>query len=949
MTEQKIYEIFSGYDKNEDYISDYLKNYGPETKATVDERKLFFKENALIHPLETMALMDKYEKENIYAWSKEFYPKESILELYGKFIQRRSEVTIACLQFLLILFKHLPKQELEEMAYTMFSDENRREEKKGLSAKRMSQIYAAKIAQAYKNMPSICYWKDSYARIVLAILNARENDYNFPNSLERHMRHQKFTRRDKRKMTPESFGEYYVKILNAGADLGANYFADRVYSFNEDIFGWDIERCRQFFLACPSPRIVWFGYYYLSERNPEYTEELWYEEVKLLNHDENTLTWLKLHMYYRQLWLYAKEKDFSSIQKMVEAADSLKMFDIEKCNYMTRMVSRMAETINELVFHNQDVLAFLKKIEPINVYSYAYNEYISDYIHYIKENSGIEESAYNVLKKKLFEVSDPEVLLYLYMNTHMKMRIDIRDVIEHLWKKMKITDREKMQALFAPYKMTGVVTYVSKKDAIRNRIYIDPICPYTQWTFKNAEKVKAKEGKYEDITRDAYNKIMRNDFDWCKNNMDIAELIKEKDHCSFYISDYDASGYIYVCNMDKEDFSEDEKQREEFPNHVREWLQSIQNEKKLVQWPQDIRVFNIRYVKDREIKKQIALDILETVLALVSQPKELELFIKLIYNTYPTEGINELLYIQKQHFCNDKDEIIEEMIPKALELGHKIFAARDISPELKLAIYQNTCLKRVYRLENACRYFGEGVYSMKHLFPLRIKRGKGGKPILSPNYRDQVISSKYEFVYEDIEKIPIADKVSKNIYSFYLKGVDFKERKFFVEKVFVNPNDIDKWDNFIHNLFDFKRQLTEEHLAGIQNKLDELSIAYTDNEKIRQYSYELERIFAKYRYRKGDCVKVLKTLGRHNFYENDDEVIDAYVMSDEDKVMYRDVYQLFLKTNKDIGYPQLCYIYYRTFFRKVVSKEELWQELKRAGEDMEEVKRHCIKEGYLKA
>ena len=960
MMEQELFEKFQAYDTSQNYISRYYSDYLWERSVDESVRREFLQEYAKEHPLEAMVIMDIYEKEHAYEWMKEFLWDKDMFDTCATIIQWKHDATVSVVQFLLLIMKYLEGQELEEFAYDVFSDEKRMEQKKHLTTQRMSQIYAKKLKLAFCALPGECYAKGFYIKIMPAIIKARNEAGDFADQLERYIQKEVYDSRDRNITGVENLYAYYEELLKVEAYNAVAIFLKRTWGHEEgdrwvkdaDIFGWDEAESKQRLFTCTHPKLLFFGYWYIKEDNPEYNEEMWYQDVKRLNNDENICRWMDLYMFYQRMEKCVLEDDFDALMEVAKEAQALQMFDLEKYAYMTKMMSRMSGVLNSLLLKDQDAVVFLALLNKINVYDYSYIDYTKTYTAYEKiDNLDTEEGRrkteeirvlYDRLKKKLFQIDDMEKLVYLYMNSHLRMRVDFRDVVEHIAGRVNDSNAL-LKGLFAGYPMHGNISYVSKKDNIQNRIFMDVSCPYTEWDFPNAEKEKILSGANAPETQAAYNKIPRSDEVWVRGNLHIAELLKRNDKCTFYLSGYD-SGYIYVSDITKEDFSRDEERRNKFPEYVREWLATIRKEGRMCEWNQRSPIYHMANVESRDGRDEVALEILDTILALKENEDELSLFLMAMYNQYPTENINEFRYIVSQRV---QEYDTSKIKARTIELGKRIFTDKSLSSSLKLRIYQNTCLRKIYLMEYACRNCGTEFFSKNNILPLKVKRVclETGEVQFTTQYRKNVVSTFYSIVYSGEKCASIAER-KETIYPVYIKSVDHKKKVFYVEDVFLDTSEIDPWSAFIHNMYDFKRGLTKEWLETIEENIKKLHVDYSDERKIKSYTHELYLVFKKYRFGKKECRTVLKTLGEYNYYAKAKEELKDFEFTQEEIDTYRTAYETFCKNNEQIGVDMLCYIYYRSFFRMVVSEEEFYGKLSAEGKNVENIRMRCVKEGY---
>ena len=803
--------------------------------------------------------------------------------------------------------------------------------------------------------------------------------------------------------------EYFNFLCEMGAYDAAKSYLEKIWDVDKSLFGLSDEEIKALFCAMPSARIISFAYKYISSRQDGYTEHDWYQDVKKYNNDTKTLEWLEVHIHIFRLWELVTDKKYEEAFTYAQKSSDIKPFDFEANSYMTRMISRLAEIINILIENGQDVYSFLKKIEKISVYNYYKIKYANNYKNYVEEGSTIGETDYEQMKEFLFKECDCKKMLYVFMNSHLRFRIDIRDVVEEVVRRVQKDPRWKknpnkqIEYLFQIYRIDGVVKSNWSKAASRNKLQFEPIYLMSKWTQSYAKSILNQENELkqsiahlegeiatlhekmivnpeeEDILhqkelqrlivttkerlsekakerRSAYNKIMRNDEDWYFYNKKLGELFTEGDYCTFTICGYaNEGGYILVDKLDKLDYTEDIKQREEFPAVVVKWLKEIQEKKKVVSWEKPIiedgkqvgisrpRVFGVRNVKTQGLREAVAVEILKTIKALLENELELENFLR-IWGSYPYEEINEFRYIESQSGLDISDTDFSSIKDECQSIAKDIFSCDTISMKTKFYIYRSTCIKLFVKLEEALKYEGmeQFIFSKGLYFPVKYERKEGEKYIFSINIsnpvRSKLFSSDFLFEYAGDPTIveQLLHKYEKSYEKVFRVSIgSLKSDKFEIVDIEWENNNRKDNRKFIRILRDMKQMAGEQRdLDKIKEKFEQESYDFMNERNLYFFTKELDLVFSSYSYNAMDCSKVLDALDENNCYRHGTDIPLAKM----EYTNYQEAYKEFIgHIQKETNLLHVCYVYYNSYLKMVKSEEHFFQDLRDIGFGQEEI------------
>lgn len=915
MERQEIIRSFEKCNKVDHFIMRYKFKYSK--KENLDERKQVIKCIQEINPLAAIGVIDEYEKESAKELIEELF-SEKLSEYVGyvqyqKYEEHARKIVVSYFRVILIILKYLKESREETIKKIIHTTEC-------VNEIAMAKYFAKVLADAIDSdeMPKNYDWESSYVQIITCFIKELNNTSIFTDCLENYLKEKKFRTS---RIRNDVMLEYFYKLIEIKSYNGLKYFVERLWDRNKALFGKTDGEIIEMFCKVPAIRLITFCKEYIESRDETYTEKKWYEDVKRYNQDDEILKWMGVYQYIYELWQLVEVGKINEMYKKLEEAKQIRVFDIKKCNYMTKMVGRLSQIIDMLFDMDENVGRFLDELGDINLFAYKYIYYTG----YYKKYTGISNiCGYELIKKKLFKVSEPEQLLNIYMNTHLKFKIDLRDIVECLADKS--SGETTIKKLFVPYPIEGCVSKISTKDAARNKIYLRPKHIFTEWTYSNACEIdKKNKGIQCSETQRAYANIIRNEEEWYWKNKAKAELLKEKDVCYFNIARYEA-GFILADNIEKESYEFEEKAREQFLHIVLEWLEQISRERKVIEWDKTQKIYSVAHAQNTELKEKIAIKILEVIRDLKESPRELIKFVDLL-TTQTFEEINEFRYIKEQkamlfyfpNFQNSKKTIIT--------FAKEIFEDSNITSKYKFKIYQNTCIKKCFSLEEACRYIAKEIFNPDEdecfVFPLAYDGEKRGYHRFIHGKNKNVIFSKYDFFYDGPEQFQRG-----MIYYVCLKNVDWENQRFYINRVYLDTKELNAWKRFLRILYDMKHQVSEQQ---VRSRLKQLSIDFSNEKRVSQFAYQLDRLFNNYRYDIERCNKVLEILEEKNVFAI--KSVFSETLRKEFADSYKMAYDAFINDAKknERGISIVYNVYCRSYFKLVVQEETFVNDLRNNG------------------
>lgn len=984
-------------EQGENYFLDYKGKYFNKVRTLKLKR---MKEIAKENPALAMYLLDIYENDIAEEWIQEYF--EPNINMYHEKIREKSPEAPLYLQAALMALKYVGKERLEQVAEDIFK--KCAEDELDYTEEQRMRYWANRISNTFLTLPKDYRWKEHYICILQAIWKAYDYNPKFIDLLE-----QKLSINLVRICDKDSVRNYISLLKENGAYDAIKLFLDKIWDEKSSIVDCNDEEIYTDAeieeLLCKnhsSPRMVGFYLEYFLTKGLD--EETLYEKIEGNNQDEEVLKWLDLERYYRELRKLleqAKNTEDESIRnekwsifnEKIKLAKEKELFDMSQNTYMTRMAANYAYILDELLLNdNEDIVTIFESLEKINLFSYDKRKYTVGYILYSsvynpyviaekvkgkhkkkkQKNSEANRELYRRLLEHLLKIKNVEDMVNIYMNSHLRFIIDFRDLLDGFHGKefngraYAATD---MKKLFKEYPFEGTVFEYKKHERDANSIHFRTTCvnfasKKSTWFITNQ--------------------------DWYDRNKSQAQLLNEEGNlCSYSIVKHEGDT-IYVEDVafrSEEQEQNAKERREQFEENALEWLAKMQELGKFLPWDEKEmdelgnvvsvkergQVYGVMFLPSAEKRREIALNIIRTIISLSEKPEELNTFLYEIQNP-PLEEINEFRYIATQKWCDpDFEKDCEfEYKKKICDYANTILKSKKLDEKTKSVIYHNTCIKKFYYFEYMYNRLHDQVLWQNDVSRLVVPvLYRNGKFIIDFFIKDKktyeiryvgVYKMQRENVRKGIEPIDIRycgeEKELKNywIYHAFIQW-DTKENCIIITDLFDADNDAEKekmqaWDVHIRMLYDIKKLSTDELVGKKKNKdakkgafeesVKHLGVKYDSLEKVMVFTDELILAFQRFNFNPRYCKKILDILGTQTPYKANEE--ESYLNLLEYKELFREKYyqstyrNMFLseikneiEKQKSSGYGIVRNVYLNSFLKYVLSEEELIKDMLWAG------------------
>lgn len=882
--------------------------------------------------------------------------EESVREIYiDQFIDRNKELIIDKIQndndnivyFMQILYlclMNVRKERCLELCKEIFSGNvyRRLEPEKVEFEKRgyVSKHYAAVFLSAVTNFPTQIAWGKKYCRIVTAIFKARNEDMSFLHMVEVELRKHTLGYY----IDEASAKEYFDLLCKHGAYDCAKYFLDN-FDDCKMALGMQSQDFVAMLYSLPSPELFSSGKKYLTKvLHQEYTYDEWLADVVKYNHDAECIKWIKLTVYYHSLKECVEVGDINGFEKRLECADNFELFDLDKIKYMKQIVKCVAFIINNLlILSYKNLINFLKTIENINVNEYSRMKYLSgwDQLESIKN-----EYDYAQIKNSLFENYQVAEVIFIYMNSHLKYFINIEELVEFCAEK----NGEEVYELFKSYPLRGQISRGSRLNSVRDKIFITPIGVASDISFQHYQDVVEQYGYRSPQAQKVYNKLIRSAEDWYSHNKEIAELMSDRDYCVFYIQTYKKYGGILATDISLYDNIKMQRIKERntiYPDKLICWLTQIQASGNYHKWDyKNDYIFGVRHLENNSVRNKIALEILNTILSLQSNISELEGFIEDITHP-PLEEINDFRYIPIQRGLGFIWDSFDEVRNQILNKADIIMRNENISIELRKTIYLNTCIRKFYDLQEACRYVGGELYATPDrlfVMALKFECREQGSYYFSTRWKNNTFYSTQRFKYdgEEFDLIP-----GKYIYLATLKKYDSKERCFVLEKVGLTKEQISQSEDFYRRIRDIQLTTDSSELEKIKKELEKCQIKVTSDFHIRKFAHELNEIFKKRNYDMDSVLTALNVVENKNPFRNSDKDFRSFAKDFYES--YYESYSRFLENYREQSTSAwgFCDLFFSSYLKVFISYDDFLNDIVDDEMDRQNTLNYCNLKGYI--
>lgn len=880
--------------------------------------------------------------------------EESVREIYiDQFIDRNKELIIDKIQndndnivyFMQILYlclMNVRKERCLELCKEIFSGNvyRRLEPEKVEFEKRgyVSKHYAAVFLSAVTNFPTQIAWGKKYCRIVTAIFKARNEDMSFLHMVEVELRKHTLGYY----IDEASAKEYFDLLCKHGAYDCAKYFLDN-FDDCKMALGMQSQDFVAMLYSLPSPELFSSGKKYLTKvLNQEYTYNDWLTDVVKYNHDAECIKWIKLTVYYHALKECVEVDDINGFEKLLECAGDFELFNMKKIKYMKQIVECTAFIVNNLLRSSyKNLVEFFKTVENININAYSRTKYVYEW----KKLDSIKNDDYVLIQEALFENYAVEEAIFIYMNSHLKFIINIEDFLKICAEK----NGEYLYDLFKDYPLWGKISRGRKRSSVRNKIFITPESVVAAVSYPYYLDVSKKFGAKSKEASEVYKKLIRCHEDWYSHNKKTAELMRNKDNCFFYIEAYKKDTGILATDISlsinsKEISDRIDKRDTSYPDRLIGWLKEIQTSGSYQEWKS--HVFGVRHLKNISVRNKIALEILNTILALQNNASALEVFVEDITNA-PLEEINEFRYIPIQKGLGFIWESPVKAGKQICNMANIIMKNESIPIEQRKNIYLNTCIRKFYDLQEACKYIGEELYATADdpfVIALKFECKKQGCYYFSTKWRYNTFYSVQRFKYEgkDFDLIP-----EKYFYLATLKGYDPKEECFVLEEVGLTKEQIFQSDKFYRSMRDIKWEYNDSELAEIKKKLERNPIELTSAHHISKFTHELNGIFRTRNYDIDLALTVLNVLENKNPFIDSEKDFSFFTQVFYE--LYYESYTRFLENQREQGKSQwsLCDLFFSSYLKVFILFDDFLNDIVDDENDRESILNYCSYKNYI--
>ena len=866
-------------------------------------------------------------------------------EIIIKKIQINNELTYQYMQMLYLCLMYLENG--EAICYKVFSGNIYRsifpviveaEGKRGITI-HYARVFVKAIMQFDNRIP----WKKYYCRIAMYIYHAREDDELFLHCLENSLRKIKLGYN----IDNEDAKKYFFLLCDNRDFEAASYF---LYNFDgsNGFFGIEPKEFINKMYAMPNPAMLALARWYekISLGN-EINYDEWYDRVVELNHDEECLKWIKITVLFGHLRSYAVDDDWDSLINELDNVVSCPMFDLDKINYIKQIIKAFAYIVNKMILSNNCYLKkFIERIEKVNVNSFANIKYTKTW-NLLED---VENYDYKEILKELFKQYDCETATYIYMNSHLKNVIKIEEFVKIIANNMG----NEIGCVFKDYPLAGYIIGGNKLNAIRNKLYIVPNEIASDVSYNGYKQTINTYGYNSKETINYMKNMIRSDEGWYSHNKEVAQLIIAKDICTFIINSYDErNGILAVDFKLREDVQRQrlEYRNNTFPEQVIKWLKKIEESKKYFEWNQKETIFGIQFIEDTELRSDVALQILRSIIALKDDVKELKKLLFSITNA-PVEEINEFRYIAKQRKLNFRlcEKIFLHCRKEAISMGRAILGDDKISCGLKRDIYLNTCLRRFLCLEEAYKYIGREMFEDSvepMILSLKLLNIKKASMVFSTKQSNNTFYSKKDFVYFGDKRNLKCDYT----YSAILERYDEAQDYFIIKDVDLEDDEFEAWHNYLKNLYDLKKidfnsTIEIKEISDRIKKYDDIKMF--SKEHIKQYAHEFGELMKRVNFSIKKAYKIIEILKGTNPFENTTQ--DFNNLSREFKKCYLYSYNRFIENykNNESDVYTFCDVFFKSYLRVVVDDEVFIEDVNNKKYKKDKIIEYCYSKHYIK-
>ena len=918
------------------------------TKYFLIKKKIYIEKDKIIRCIEKMDWLGAlyttilYESDFANVYINDFWKRNN--KIIIKKIQVNNEDTFQYMQMLYLCLMYIEDGDTicneifsENIYRSMVPVNIEKEDKRGVTIH-----YARLFVKAIREFDIKIPWKKSYCRIAMYIYHARENDELFLNCIETYLRKEKFGYY----IDNEDAKKYFFILCNNKDFEAASHFLNN-FDGSKGFFEMEPKTFINKIYKMSSPALFAFAKWYEEiSYNKKINYDEWYDKVVELNHNEDCLRWIKITRLFGHLKNYAAEDNWELFKKELYNVASCTMFNLNEINYIKQIIKAFAYIVNKMILsNNYYLIEFIKQIEVININSF-------ENIKYTRTWNLLEDVTnynYNEILNKLFEQYNSEEATYIYMNSHLKNIISIEDFV----KKSFETAGDEIGSIFENYPLAGYIILGNKLSAIRGKFFIVPLGIASNVSYTGYMQTIKTYSYFSEETNNYVKNMITSNEEWYSHNKEIAQLIEAKDICTFCINGYDEKNGILAVNFKlREDIQNQrlEYRNNVFPNRVIEWLSKIEKTKKYIEWDQKDNVFGIQFIEDMELRSNIALQILITIISLKDNVKELENLLISI-TQFPCEEINEFRYIARQRKLSFKleENLFSYCRKETINMGRIILSDDKISCELKRDIFLNTCLRKFLSLEEAYDYIGKKLFenSVKPLIlSLKLFDIKDNSRIFLTKQSDNTFYSNKSFIYFGNKKT----LKQECIYSAILKSYDKENDCFIIKNVDLENYEFEFWQNYLKILYDIKKINFDQpiEIKTIKDRIKKYKdIEISSKEHIRQYTHEFSLIMQRINFSIKKAHKIIEILEETNPYKNMTQ--NFSVLVPEFKEDYLTSYYKFIENykNNETDVYMFCDVFFKSYLRIIINADAFINDVNNEKYKKNNIIEYCCSKNYI--
>lgn len=951
-------ESFKKCVTSDDYITCYRQQ---KRGVTIDQTEIvsFLKSlEGLDKPkslLGTLLIAHVVEKEISNNYINDFFERNKYEIKHN--VQIKSKVNVIYMQMLYICFMHFSDEKTLLICNDIFSENIYREIDKDNQFVEMlssqfgvTKYYAILFIIALSNFNSEIQWEEKYISIVLAIYEARNKDVVFLRLVEKTGRRIMFGN----KLTTLEAKKYFEFLCEQKEYEAIYYFLNRM-DVNKRIFDIDPEELTDQLIRYPFPQLLIFCKGYRRKWRGEYTWDEWAQDILKVNRDGEIIKWVKMNTFFRKLRDSVAENDTEEFYRALSAASEYQMIDLQQNSYIKRILDNFEFVLNSLVLTGKkDAIYFLKRIAHINIYSYdCVEELYQKRINFWDWNDRerINEFDYNDIEAALLDNYGVEELVYIYMNSHLRLNINLEHIIARC-----AEANGNIKELFSIYPIYGKISYVDKRASSRNKYFLDVRDFANDIRYNTYKEIctanEDKGGKNSFEAKNYYKKLLRIEENWVSYNKGYADLLVKSTYCKLYICAYLKDEGILANNIDiindKAQAENEKKREEDFPKYILNWLEQIKESNKFIDWNyKEQNVFSVRFIENDFTRIQIAEEILNTIVSLRNNTAELEEFLFAITHP-PLEELNEFRYISSQKKLRfdvtpKQKRILSKISWDAAEV---ILREDNLSAKLKARICVNTCIRKFCDFYRVCDFLEDEISIEKREEPLylglQFEKYENGVGYFSTKTSVNTFFSFKKFIYKGD-----CSSLTPGLYITELKCRDTDNECFVLNRVNLDSEDLDHWFKFLRKLREIKMKKSLKDVKTVCEEAKAYDIDIGTKEKICRFTYELDLIFSDSDYDLERATCILESIKEVNPFANE---ANNYMELREEFVRdYTKSYEKFLNSyKKNNEWTYLLDLYFMSYLHVFITRDELFEWMCNNGNiEIGTIKNYCRFKKYL--